>query len=383
MATASSSVAQLIPWELSHTLSSSYEFWQSLPFSYVFIGHCLFCALAAPELRDRFLVHYMLTFLWGNGGGITTALLLMAPQYAKLAFFASNEIMASWTVCWWLVNYFPGDVFRNLLKRWYIKVFAKSCTALLRALLIVQRVDLGCKLYPGVAAAPLLLGTLAGCGGRLIADAMLYGWQAMPGSAELTSPGFVSRSAAMAAVTYHVLGHVLQLLPLSAAAGLVVTALMLHSFATEITGRPLDFTAPVADLLHILTRVPSPSTLATVVATSSQKAVTDASTKSRAQAKTPNKTPEKAATPSKTPPTKTKQSKVGASPSKGDTSAVPADNIAASVGLAEQQENNSSKAGSAAADKKTKANLVQTAADADGSLAITRQRRSTRRLTAA
>lgn len=93
------------------------------------------------------------------------------------------------------------------------------------------KVDLGVKLYPGIVAAPLILGTLAGCGGRLIADALLHGYAEIPGLAELTSPGFVSRSAFMAAATYYVLGHVLQLLPLSAAAGLVVTTLVSGSAA--------------------------------------------------------------------------------------------------------------------------------------------------------
>jgi hypothetical protein len=89
-----------------------------------------------------------LTFLWGNGGGVVSALLLMvrlqpktvqlhtntlcilylrinsskvaqeltwvwqlpaikyavrllqAPQHAKFSFFASNEVLGIWTVCW-------------------------------------------------------------------------------------------------------------------------------------------------------------------------------------------------------------------------------------------------------------------------------------------
>jgi hypothetical protein len=48
----------------------------------------------------------------------------------------------------------------------------------------------------------------------------------MPGLAELSSPGFVSRSAALAASTYYALAHGLRLMPQQAAAGLVVTALV-------------------------------------------------------------------------------------------------------------------------------------------------------------
>jgi hypothetical protein len=144
--------------------------------------------------------------------------------------------------------------------------------------------------------------------------------------AELTSPGFVSRSAAFAAVSYFTSAYVMQLLPIQAAAGLVITGLvstertslglamgngtaakqncaqpppgnraalvrkpamvcsgpcylqrsimqkvgaccslnvtlicgclllqMLHTVASDITGLPLDFTAPVTQLLHTLT----------------------------------------------------------------------------------------------------------------------------------
>jgi hypothetical protein len=48
----------------------------------------------------------------------------------------------------------------------------------------------------------------------------------MPGLAELTSPGFVSRSAAFAAVSYYTLAYATELMPVQAAAGLVITALV-------------------------------------------------------------------------------------------------------------------------------------------------------------
>lgn len=55
------------------------------------------------------------------------------------------------------------------------QAFTKSCTALSRALLIVARVDLAVSLYPGVIAAPLVLGTVAGCGGRLVGARLEFG----------------------------------------------------------------------------------------------------------------------------------------------------------------------------------------------------------------
>lgn len=96
-------------------------------------------------------------------------------------------------------------------------------------------------MYPGIVAAPLVLGTLAGCGGRLIADALRHGYAELPGLAELTSPGFVSRSAFMAASTYYLLGYVLQILPTTAAAGLVVTILVSMSGAYSYLCSVVEF----------------------------------------------------------------------------------------------------------------------------------------------
>lgn len=55
---------------------------------------------------------------------------------------------------------------------------------------------------------------------------MLLVLQSMPGLAELTSPGFVSRSAAFAAISYYTIAYAAQLLPVEAAAGLVITGLV-------------------------------------------------------------------------------------------------------------------------------------------------------------
>lgn len=110
----------------------------------------------------------------------------------------------------WLVTYAPGGYLEKLHNVWFIKVlrgrlrrggkhpaaaaglpcsrrqasfaphspqmFTKACTSLLRVRLIIARVDLAVAMYPGVVAAPLLLGTVAGCGGRLLADLVMWGW---------------------------------------------------------------------------------------------------------------------------------------------------------------------------------------------------------------
>jgi hypothetical protein len=91
---------------------------------------------------------------------------------------------------------------------------------------MISRVDLSVTLFPGVVAAPLVLGTISGCGGKVVVDAMMFGWGSMPGKAEISEPGFVSRSAFVASLVYYVIAHAAALVEPRAAAGLVVTGLV-------------------------------------------------------------------------------------------------------------------------------------------------------------
>ena len=54
-------IASFIPKEVIHGLNSAYWFWTAVPFTWVFIGHSLFCAMAVPQFRNRFLVHYIVS----------------------------------------------------------------------------------------------------------------------------------------------------------------------------------------------------------------------------------------------------------------------------------------------------------------------------------
>ena len=44
----------------------------------------------------------------------------------------------------------------------------------LRGAVMANRVDVAVRLFPGVVAAPLVLGTVAGSGGRLCVDLILH-----------------------------------------------------------------------------------------------------------------------------------------------------------------------------------------------------------------
>ncbi|KIY97871.1 hypothetical protein MNEG_10090 [Monoraphidium neglectum] len=85
------------------------------------------------------------------------------------------------------------------------------------------------------------------------------------GLSELSDPGWVSRSSFVAAAAYFLAAHALRLVEPAAAAGLLVTALVVQSLLTEPLGRPLDFTQPIADAFHAISFVPKPSSAAIVV----------------------------------------------------------------------------------------------------------------------
>eukprot|EP00878_Enallax_costatus_P020950 GHUV01022163.1.p1 GENE.GHUV01022163.1~~GHUV01022163.1.p1 ORF type:complete len:218 (+),score=90.85 GHUV01022163.1:404-1057(+) len=212
----------------------------------------------------------------------------------------------------------------------------------------------------------------------------------MPGMAELTSPGFVSRSAFMAATTYYLLGYVLQLLPASAAAGLLVTVLMLHSFATEITGKPLDFTEPVAEAVHTLTRIDLPPPRAMLQAVkrhtpgrggggsaAASPAGKAKSTPAKSPTKSPAKSPNKGKTPAKPKPSAKAPSDADAGA--GPSAAAARDNEASNVPASPTAKFASSpvKVASPAKAEVVKASDVKL--PAEGSVAATRPRRTTRR----
>ncbi|KXZ41319.1 hypothetical protein GPECTOR_557g577 [Gonium pectorale] len=213
----------LEPFMQVANLSDLYAAYKTIPFNYALAGHCLFAASMAPDFKHRFLVHFWITFLAGFGGGVVSSLLIMDPVKAPINILANNTVGVTYFICWWLMVYSPF----NLVERLHslLPMVTKACVSFLRANLIISRVDLAVSLYPGVVAAPLILGTLAGCGGKLITDAIRGGWGCLPGPAEASVPGFVWRSAALAAGGYWGLCKATDLMGSQEAAALVITLL--------------------------------------------------------------------------------------------------------------------------------------------------------------
>jgi hypothetical protein len=46
---------------VTSVLVSCNEFWGSPSFDWLFVGHALFCCLAGPEFKDRWLVHLLVS----------------------------------------------------------------------------------------------------------------------------------------------------------------------------------------------------------------------------------------------------------------------------------------------------------------------------------
>lgn len=192
------------------------------------------------------------------GGGVVSALLLCDRHVAPNPLFTSNTLGIIWTACWWAINYFPGDLIFTLQQFLPIRMASRMCLTILRIGLVVARVDLAVKLFPGVLAAPLVLGTVAGSAGKFVADSiLLVSSTGTPG--ELSMPGFVWRSGFLCSVAYYGVVHVGEVLTAQQGRALMLMLFVVHSMLSDVVGGACDFTEPIASVLHLLLNVPRPA----------------------------------------------------------------------------------------------------------------------------
>ncbi|GIL90578.1 hypothetical protein Vretimale_17477 [Volvox reticuliferus] len=198
--------------------------------------------------------------------------LLQDPVKAPISILANNSLGVTWFICWWLMVYSPFNVVGRIHSLPPVKLITKLCLTFLRANLIINRVELAVVLFPGVIAAPLILGTLAGSGGKLLVDAIRYHWDGLRGPAEASVPTFVWRSAALAAGGYWVACKYTSLLTSQEAAAVVITVLLIHSVLSDLFGSDVtDFTYPLAKIAHALSLVPMPTETAVPAASKAAK----------------------------------------------------------------------------------------------------------------
>ncbi|GFR53249.1 hypothetical protein Agub_g16026, partial [Astrephomene gubernaculifera] len=252
--------AALQPLLSVESLTDLYAVYKSVPFNYALAGHCLFVAALAPDFRRNFLMHFWVTFLAGFGGGIVSSLLMMDPARAPVNILANNTVGLTWVACWWLMAYSPFDIVNRVHSFLPFRMVTKACVAFMRAQLIMNRVDLAVSLYPGVLLAPLILGSIAGSGGKLITDAVRACWGRLPGAPEAAVPSFVWRSAFLASAAYYGSCKASSLLSSQEAAALIITVMLVHSVLSDLLGAArTDFTYPLAWLLHKISLIPMPS----------------------------------------------------------------------------------------------------------------------------
>jgi hypothetical protein len=230
----------------------------SIPFQWKLVAHCLVVSSWFQMNKNKFLLSYWTGFLGAFGGGILSALVLQAPQRAGVALFEDNSIGITWTLCWWGMNYSPGDVVNRVHSLLPVRMVTKICMNMLRAGIIAQRVDISEEMFPGVVAAALFIGTVAASGGKLLVDLIQHFTGELKGASEVTEPGFPLRTGFFGSLLYWLTVHFFGVLKPLEGMALVTTIFIAHGIAADLTGRPVDFTYPLAWVLHGATGVPMP-----------------------------------------------------------------------------------------------------------------------------
>lgn len=88
------------------------------------------------------------------------------------------------------------------------------------------QVDIAAELFPGVIAAPLILGTVAGAGGKFVCDIIRHGWGCLPTPPEAAAPTFIWRSGLMGSAFYWGCAYAAQVLSKEEAAALLISVLV-------------------------------------------------------------------------------------------------------------------------------------------------------------
>ncbi|GMH45604.1 hypothetical protein BSKO_13561 [Bryopsis sp. KO-2023] len=251
-----------------HHFFGGWSFWVC------FTLHCTLAATFAPDLKDKYLLHYWATFLAGFGGGCLSSLMLMRPDIAPLPLLGDNLEGVIWTITWWIVNYSPFNVVERIVKFRPVLTVASMGSSFCRAGLMAARVDLAVKLFPNMLIPPVLLGTVGGFAGKVFLDIVRGAMGLQPGlsSHEMINPGFIWRSALLGSMGYYGAVHIWELASPAEGLALLRAVLIGHSMLSQIFGMPLDFTKPMAAIGHTCSNVPRPNfILANAPSTSNSK----------------------------------------------------------------------------------------------------------------
>lgn len=74
----------------------------------------------------------------------------------------------------------------------------------------------------------------------------------------MSAPGFASRTGFAGALVYYLSVHVLEALKPAEGLALVTSAFVVHGLCSDLLGKPLDWTHPLAIVAHRIANVPMP-----------------------------------------------------------------------------------------------------------------------------
>ena len=98
-----------------------------------------------------------LTFTAGYGGGLTSAILLMRPDLVPLNFFTDYTDLV-FTICWWLVNYFPYNLPGKVVRTKFVTEITKLLLLVAVGKVMTNRIDTTLRMHPQATVAALMIG---------------------------------------------------------------------------------------------------------------------------------------------------------------------------------------------------------------------------------
>ncbi|CAG9460779.1 unnamed protein product [Pedinophyceae sp. YPF-701] len=233
-------------------LSQAADVYASAPQQLLLVAHCAACAVIFASLKRQWLLCYWIGFFGAFGGGHLSALLLssISTKVVPLALFASNQLFVTWTLTWLLVTYTP---LYSIVSKPTVKTLAMAGLHMLRVGTIITRVDIAAAEFPGVIAAPVVIGTLGGCGGKIFTDFLLLVFTGrLEGLPELCCPGVAFHSASAITLMHYLGVHVTAFLDSAQSKALITTVVVAHILAEASLGIKTHWTAPMTAAFYAL-----------------------------------------------------------------------------------------------------------------------------------
>ncbi|GBG59374.1 hypothetical protein CBR_g38401 [Chara braunii] len=236
-----------------------------LPAKLIMAMHFL-CACNNPD-RKHFKAYYAVSFwvsFFAAAGGGSLANMLMQEQPAV---FVDDAVLPIFAICWFLVNYAPKEIGAVMFDFFPIRLICRIASSINRARSICDKADLAVeKLGPGMFVGPVLVGSIAGLGGKLLFDfaSRLFVSKKVAGpvSRELVYPSWATWSACACSFTYLLTTYWMPMLPKDVSCTLVVTILVCQVLASELSGGPADLSAPIVSCFHKISGIPAPEVCA-------------------------------------------------------------------------------------------------------------------------